>query len=63
MKPKWTGDIVGAMHIYDIKQKDLADAAGMSNAYAGMILNGVREPRGGRERLETALRKLTEART
>jgi transcriptional regulator with XRE-family HTH domain len=47
------------MHIRGIKQKDLAKAAGISNAYCGMILNGVREPHDGRERLEKALAALT----
>lgn len=63
MRAKWTGRVVGEMHVYGIKQRELAEAAGMTNAYCGMILTGKREPKGGRERIEAALRELVEARS
>ena len=59
MRAEWTGRLIGEMHIRGIKQKDLAKAAGITNAYCGMILNGKRKPQGAHKRLEDALKALT----
>lgn len=58
MPEKWTGNLVGKMHVNGIKAKDLAEQAGVTNAYVSMILNGARSPKGAREMLETALDEL-----
>ena len=58
----WTGALVGRMHIYGITATELAEEMCCSKAYVGMLLNGQRTPKGGRERLETALERLVSQR-
>lgn len=62
-RPEWTGEVVRLMHLYAISQKELAEVCHYSNAYVGMILNGVRETHTGRRMIENALVKLLEVRT
>ena len=56
MKELWTGDFVGRMHIAEVTQQELADEAGVSKGYVCQILNGVRNPKKGREMLENAFK-------
>lgn len=58
MRDEWTGRVIGELHVHGIRQRELAAAAGITNAYCGMILNGKRNPKGGRERIEQALASL-----
>ncbi|MBQ7799655.1 MAG: helix-turn-helix transcriptional regulator [Oscillospiraceae bacterium] len=62
MPEKWTGELIGKMHNNGIKQVDLANHLGITNAYAGMILRGERKPPNIRERMENALNELICAR-
>ena len=55
MPEAWTGEIVKQMHLHRVSAKELAEAAGVTNAYVSMILHGARSPKGAREMLETAL--------
>lgn len=55
MPAKWTGKLVGKMHMHNIYQTDVAKELGMSRTYVGLILSGDREPAGGREKLEKAV--------
>ena len=55
---KWTGNLIGKMHNNGIKQVDLANKLGFTNAYTGMILRGERKPPNIREKMETALNEL-----
>lgn len=57
MREKWTGRLIGDLHIYDITIKELADFMGITNSYATMVLNCKRTPPGAQERFETALRE------
>ena len=61
MIEKWTGQLIGKMHNNGIKQIELADKLGLTNAYVGMILRGERKPPNIRERMETALDELIKA--
>lgn len=63
MPQKWTGDIVGKMHINRITYEELANKLGVTKAYISMILNGARNPEGAQERFETALNELVSERT
>lgn len=54
IKALWTGDFVGRMHIAEVTRQELADEAGVSKGYVCQILNGVRNPKNGREMLEDA---------
>lgn len=58
MPEKWTGRLVGKMHNHAIKQIELAEKLGFTNAYTGMILRGERKPPQIREKMEAALDEL-----
>lgn len=58
MPEKWTGELIGKMHNNGIKQIDLANHLGITNAYAGMILRGERKPPNIKERMEKAVDEL-----
>ena len=58
MPEKWTGALIGKMHNNGIKQKDLAEKLGVTNAYAGMILRGERKPPNVRQRMGNAVDEL-----
>lgn len=62
MKPKWTGDLVGKMHRYEVTLEDLANECGYVKGYVSMILNGHRSPEGCREKLEAAFNAIVERR-
>jgi len=53
MPEAWTGDLIGKMHNHKIKQSELAQALGYTNAYVGMILRGERKPPNIREKMES----------
>lgn len=56
-REEWTGEVAKQMHLYSISGSDLAREMGCARSYVAMILNGQREPRGGRERVEAALER------
>ena len=58
MKEKWTGRLVGKMHINDVTYEQLAKHLGVTKAYVGMVLNGKRTPPNARQRFESALNEI-----
>lgn len=56
-REEWTGEVAKQMHLYSISGSDLAREMGCTRSYVAMILNGQREPKGGRERVEAALER------
>ena len=58
MPEKWTGNLIGKMHNNGIKQVDLANKLGFTNAYTGMILRGERKPPNIREKMEAAVNEI-----
>lgn len=58
MPEKWTGNLIGKMHNHGIKQGDLAEKLGITNAYTGMILRGERKPPEIRQKMESAVDEL-----
>jgi hypothetical protein len=60
MPKKWTGDLVGLMHINRISNQMLADELGMTYRYVSMVLNGHREPIGAEEQFTAAVRRIIE---
>ena len=58
MIEKWTGALIGKMHNNGIKQVELAEKLGLTNAYVGMILRGERKPPDMRQKMESALDEL-----
>lgn len=55
MPEKWTGEVIGAMHVNGIAHKDLANALGWNAKYLSTVLNGHRKPKGAEEKVRTAL--------
>lgn len=62
MRPEWTGDVIGKLHVHGLSIKELAESMGYSHEYLSVILNGKREPTGIKEKVEDAVNKLIEQR-
>lgn len=58
MPEKWTGRIVGIMHVNRISYEDLARELGVTKPYVGMILNGVRKPPDAEKRVSAAINNI-----
>jgi YesN/AraC family two-component response regulator len=52
---KWTGAVVGKMHVHQVTLDDLGKELNFSRGYLSMVLNGRRRPEGIRQRVEAAL--------
>ena len=61
MPEEWTGVLIGKMHNHGIKQKELAERLGVTNAYTGMILRGERTSPNIKERMQAAVNELIAA--
>ena len=55
---KWTGDLVGLMHLHKITGQMLAEHLGLTNRYVSMVLNGHREPPDAEERFNRAVQEI-----
>lgn len=55
---KWTGEVVGTMHIYRISSKRLAERIGVTNRYLSAILNCKKRPKDCESRVRQALNEL-----
>lgn len=62
MAENWTGDIVAALHVHKIKQSELAQELDLTIPYVSMVLNGSRDPKGMKERMEAAINAIVERR-
>lgn len=62
MKEKWTGEIIGKMHINEITMLDIAKEMNVSKSYVCMILNGNRKPPMAKERIHEAFNAIIERR-
>lgn len=61
MPAKWTGELLGEMHLHGITSKRLAHEAGMHPKYVSTVLNGKRESKSAEEKLKAALQRLIDA--
>lgn len=62
MIPKWTGDVVGTLHVNNIEIRELAAKMGCAPEYLGKILNGKREPKNAEAKVKEALAELVKER-
>lgn len=62
MLPKWTGDVVGTLHVNNIEIRELATKMGCAPEYLGKILNGKREPKNAEAKVKEALEELLKER-
>lgn len=58
MLEKWTGELVGAMHMAGVTKKQLAESVGWNDKYLSVVLNGHKNPKGAKEKLFEALSRL-----
>jgi hypothetical protein len=58
MLDKWTGEVVGTMHIYGINQKELAMHMGIAEKYLCAVLNCRRKPKGIEFKVRKALAEM-----
>lgn len=62
MPAKWTGRVVGLMHIHGITHAELAKEAGLCRSYTTMLLNKEKVNDKSRERITDALDRLIDKR-
>lgn len=62
MLDKWTGEVKGTMHIYEITAYELAKRAGISQTYLSSLLNCSRRASGAEFRIRKALMEIVEER-
>ena len=62
MPEKWTGEIVGRMHVNRVTLEELGKEVGATKSYVSMILNGKRKAVGWQEKLEAGLDRILERR-
>lgn len=55
MPERWTGELVGKMHLHGIKRKDIARKIGYNDKYVLAVLNGKVKPKGAQEKFEAAV--------
>lgn len=63
MVEAWTGSIVGLLHTHKIKQTELAKEMGVTAQYLSMVLNGKKNPKGIKERMEDAIQNIVDRRS
>ena len=55
MPEKWTGEVVGTMHVNRISYQELADIIGWHVKYLSAVMNGHRKPTGAERMVKDAL--------
>ena len=58
MRPVWTAEAVSLLHLYGIKQNQVAEKCGMTKQYLSQILSGAETPPGGKDRVMSAIHQL-----
>lgn len=62
MPAQWTADLLGEMHLLGVTSKQLAAEAGWHEKYLSAVLNGHREPKDAKEKLNSALERIQKKR-
>ena len=60
---KWTGDLVGLMHVNKISKTELAAELGVTREYVSMVLNGHRDPVDAQKRFTSAIDQIIDKRS
>ena len=60
MPAKWTGDLLGEMHLAGVTAKQLAAEVGWHPKYLSVVLNGHKNPKGAEQKLNDALGRLVQ---
>lgn len=62
MLARWTGEVKGTMHIYEISMQELADKLGMSTTFLSSLLHCRRSTKDAEFRVRNALMDLVKER-
>lgn len=62
MIESWTGAIVSVLHTHRITQVELAREMGITAQYLSMVLNGKKNPKDIKRRMEDAIQNIIESR-
>lgn len=62
MTDLWNANIIAQMRVIGIKQKELAELCGYSEAYLSMVLRGHKDTQKARTKIETTLKELKKER-
>ena len=62
MLAKWTGEIKGTMHIYEVSMQELADKLGMSTTFLSSLLHCRRSTKDAEFRIRNALMEIIKER-
>lgn len=63
MLEKWTGEVRGTMHIYEISMQELADELGMSVTFLSSLLHCRKKTQDGEFKIRNALMALISKKT
>lgn len=58
MPAQWTAELIGQMHLAGVTAKQLAAEVGWHEKYLSAVMNGHREPKNAREKLEAAFERV-----
>lgn len=58
MPEKWTGEIVGRMHVDGFSMLQLAETLGWHPKYLSAVMHGHRSPAGAEQKVREALKKM-----
>lgn len=63
MPAQWTAEIIGKLHVNQIKQTELASYMGITPEYVCSVLNGKRKPQNAERNFRNALDELIAMKT
>lgn len=63
MLEKWTGEVKGTMHIYEISMDELADRIGISATFLSSLLHCRKRTKDGEFKVRNALMEIVNERT
>lgn len=58
MLDKWTGTVVGKMHVYGITQSDLAARLGCTKGYISAMLHQKERPKNAKKKINDAIEQI-----
>jgi hypothetical protein len=62
MLAKWTGEVKGTMHIYEVSMQELADKLGISTTFLSALLHCRRSTKDAEFRIRNALMDIVKSR-
>lgn len=60
---KWTGKLLGDMHVNNVSNRDLANELGVTEQYVSMLMHSKRTTKNAKERLNAAYQSVLSKRS